>query len=148
MRRSSTRCGGGVQTCWHHLNGSHFTLQTDDQSLMHLTRSSQDLDNGRVGGRAGRLMWHAFTFKCIKGITNVVTDAPSRRPTSSPTCADTAQVCDDCSFPPEVYSNCGRDTDAVTILAKLKTGKHSIEDNLLWLATDHGFRQLYFPYSF
>ena len=72
----------GVKKCRHYLYGRHFTVQTEHQSLTHLTKSFQDFDNQRVVRWLERLLQYDFTVKYSKGITNVVADALSRRPSS------------------------------------------------------------------
>ena len=136
--------------CRHYLCGSHFSVQTDRQSLMHSTKSFQESNNGSVVRGLRRFMQCGFTVNYIKAITNVVHDASDGRPLSSPTCAATTLVRDDSRFLSSVRPYL-RGTHAPGIWAKLNAGEHvkrySLEDDLLWFYTKRVLRQLYVPAS-
>lgn len=141
----------GVKKCRHYLYGRHFVVQTDHQSLTHLTKSFQDFDNPRVVRWLSRLLQYDFTVKYIKGITNVVADALSRRPISQQFCCATALVCDDSRFVAKLRASYALDTHASAVLAKLNNGRHvkhySVTDDLLWFSTKRGLQRLYVPSS-
>ena len=141
----------GVKKCRHYLYGRHFTVQTDHQSLTHLTKSFQDYDNERVVRWLSRLTQYDFTVKYIKGITNVVADALSRRPTGQADCTATALLCDDSRFLSKLRSSYSLDTHAAAVLAKLNHGRrvkhYSTDSDLLWYHTKRGVRRLYVPAS-
>ena len=85
----------GTKKCRHFLYERHFTVQTDLQSLAHLTKSLKDFDNQRVVRCLDRPLQYDFTGRHIKGITKVVPEAVSRRPTGQPLCTATALICED-----------------------------------------------------
>ena len=135
----------GVKKYRHYLYGRHFTAQTDHQSLTHLTKSFQDFDNQRVVRWLERLLQYDFTVKYIKGITDVVADALSRRSHGQLLRTATALICDDSRFLSKLISSYALDTHASAVLAKLNNGRrvqhYSRDDGLLWFATRRALRR-------
>ena len=139
----------GVKKCRHYLYGNPFIIQTDHQSLMYLAKSFQDYDNARVARWLTRLAQYDFTVKYIKGITNVVADALSRRPPTPALCNTTALVCEDSRFISKLRAAYAFDTHATAVFSKIANGGtvngYSVEDELLWYQTRSGSRRLYVP---
>ena len=87
----------------------------------------------------------------MSGITNVVADALSRRPTGQPLCNATALICEDSRYLSTLRSFYALDTHAAAVLAKLNNGRrvehYSLDNGLLWRATRRRLRGLYIPAS-
>ena len=141
----------GVKKCRHYVYGRPFTIQTDHQSLTALNKGFQESDNPRVDRWQRRLSGYDYQVKYIKGITNVVADALSRRPINESECNATALICEDSRFLARLRASYALDTHAAAVLAKLNSGRtvkhHSVADDLLWYQSRRGPRRLYVPTS-
>lgn len=141
----------GVKKCRHYLYGQHFTIHTDHQSLMYLEKSFGADDNDRVTRWLRWLQKYNYTIKYIKGVTNVVADALSRRPEEPSLCSPTVLICENSRFLSKLRSSYSLDTHAAAVIAKLGCGRrvkhYSFDDGLLWFSTRRGLRRLYVPAS-
>ena len=141
----------GVKKCRHYVYGRPFTIQTDHQPLTALNKGLQESDNPRVDRWLQRLMGYDYQVKYIKGITNVVADALSRRPIIEVECNATALISEDSRFLARLRASYALDTHAAAVLAKLNSGRtvkhYTVADDLLWYHTRRGPRRLYVPTS-
>jgi len=141
----------GVKKCRHYLYGRHFIVQTDHQSLAHLDKSMMDYDNNRVIRWLVTLSQYDYTVQYIKGITNVVADALSRRPLAPATCGATAVITDGSHFLTKLRAAYALDSFAAGVVAQLEAGrrvkKYSLDDGLLWVRLRQRFKRLYIPAS-
>ncbi|CDJ36637.1 uncharacterized protein EMH_0021760 [Eimeria mitis] len=107
-----------VKKYWLYLYDRQSTVQTDHQSLTHLTKSFQDYDNERIVRWLSKLAQYDFTVEYIKGITNVVANALSRRPTGQATWSATVFVCDGSRFLSKLLPSYSLDTQVVAVLTR------------------------------
>ena len=141
----------GVKQCRHYLYGRPFIIQTDHQSLTAFNKGFQESDNPRVDRWISRLLGYDFEVKYIKGITNVVADALSRRPIMEAKCNATVLISEDSRFLARLRASYELDTHAAAVLAKLNSGRsvkhYTVADALLWYQTRRGPQRLYVPAS-
>ena len=134
-----------------HVYFQHFTIQTDHQSLMHLTKRVQHVENERVVRLLGRLIVYDFTLYHIKDITCVPADALYHRSLNSPTSAVAALVCDDSHFLSRLRYSYMLNTHSASTWGKFNTGRHvkhyGVEDAPLSFRAKCGMRELYIPAS-
>jgi len=141
----------GVKKSKHYLYMRHFIIQTDHQSLMYVNKSLRDFDNPRVIRWLNYLAGYDYTVAYIKGVTNVVADALSRRPDTPTVPASSVVVSLESRLLAKLRRSYPLDSWAKAVIAKLQTGTrvkgYMWEDDLLWARRAKDTRRLYVPAS-
>jgi len=141
----------GVKKCKHYLYGQRFIIQTDHQSLVHATKSFKDFDNARVTRWLAYLAAYDYEIVYIKGVTNVVADALSRRPTTSDVQVSSVVSDVDSQFLAKIKKAYSLDSFSRDVIARLQSGqrikklRYALADDVLWACRAKGTRLLYVP---
>lgn len=140
-----------VKKCKHYLYGQQFIVQTDHQSLMHLDKTWRDFDKVRVQRWMNYLAGYDYTIVYIQGVTNVVADALSRRPTAPQVQATSVVTSLESRFITKLKQSYDVDSWAAFAVARLQKGKrlrgYCWADNLLWARRKGNKLRLYVPAS-